>query len=77
MDDVNVSTDLALCRGCGKTYSFSEIVRGSATDGPDLAAPPTGAWFEQFPRGSASEHPLDHGWHSSLSRLRACGRECP
>ena len=51
MDDVNVSTDLALCRGCGKTFSFSEIVGGSATDGPDLAAPPTGAWFEQFPRG--------------------------
>jgi hypothetical protein len=51
MDDVNVSTDLALCRGCGKTFSFSEIVGGSATDGPDLAAPPTGASFEQFPRG--------------------------
>lgn len=51
MDDINVSTDLALCRGCGKTFSFSGIVEASATDGPDLAAPPTGAWFEQLPRG--------------------------
>jgi hypothetical protein len=30
MDDINVSTDLALCRSCGKTFSLSEIVGGSA-----------------------------------------------
>jgi hypothetical protein len=51
MDDVNVSTDLALCRSCGKTVFFSEIAGGSATEGPDLASPPAGAWFERFPSG--------------------------
>lgn len=51
MDDVNVSTDLALCRSCGKTFSFSEIVGGSATAAPDLSAPPSGAWFELLPQG--------------------------
>jgi hypothetical protein len=51
MDDINVSTDLALCRVCGKTFSFSAIAGGSAAEGPDLAAPPAGAWFEQLPDG--------------------------
>jgi hypothetical protein len=51
LEDVNVSTDLALCRSCGKTFSFSEIAGGSATAGPDLTVPPAGAWFEQFPGG--------------------------
>jgi hypothetical protein len=51
MDDINVSTDIALCRACGKTFSFSEIVNGSEANGPDLNSPPTGAWFEQFPNG--------------------------
>jgi hypothetical protein len=51
MEDINVSTDIALCRSCGKTFSFSEIVDRSATDGPDLTTPPAGAWFEQLPNG--------------------------
>jgi hypothetical protein len=49
--DINVSTDIALCRSCGKTFSFSEIVPGVATVRPDLAAPPAGTWFEELPRG--------------------------
>ncbi len=51
IDDINVSTDIALCRTCGKTFSFSEFVRGSTTGGPDLSSPPRGAWFEQFSQG--------------------------
>jgi hypothetical protein len=51
VDDINVATDIALCRGCGKTFSFSEIVGGAASSGPDLSAPPSEAWFEQFPQG--------------------------
>ncbi len=51
MDDVNVSTDLALCRSCGKTFSFSEIVGGVGTAVPDLSAPPRGAWFEESANG--------------------------
>jgi hypothetical protein len=51
MDDVNVSTDIALCRGCGETFSLSAIVGGAGIDGPDLNAPPSGAWFEQLSRG--------------------------
>lgn len=51
MEDVNVSTDLALCRRCGKTFSFSQLANNSASGGPDLTAPPAGAWFEQLPDG--------------------------
>jgi hypothetical protein len=49
--DINVSTDIALCRSCGKTFPFSEIAHGREKSGPDLTTPPTGAWFEQAPGG--------------------------
>jgi hypothetical protein len=51
IDDINVATDIALCRRCGKTFSFSEVVGGSANTAPDLTAPPDGAWFEQLADG--------------------------
>ncbi len=51
MDDVNVATDVALCRHCGKTFSFSELIHGSAIGAADLNAPPSGAWFEQLANG--------------------------
>jgi hypothetical protein len=51
MDDVNVATDVALCRHCGKTCSFSELVHGTAIGAADLTAPPSGAWFEQLANG--------------------------
>ena len=51
IDDINVATDIALCRRCGKTFSFSELVGGSAGVVPDLTAPPNGAWFEQLADG--------------------------
>ena len=46
IDDVNVATDIALCRRCGKSFPFSQVIRHAATTGPDLAAPPEGAWLE-------------------------------
>jgi hypothetical protein len=51
VEDINVSTDLALCRACGKTYRFSEIVRDPLRAGADLANPPGGAWYEKRPNG--------------------------
>ena len=51
IDDVNVATDIALCRRCGKTFPFSELVGGSASTAPDLTAPPNGAWFERLADG--------------------------
>jgi hypothetical protein len=51
MDDINVATDIALCRRCGKTFSFSELVGGSTRAVSDLMAPPNGAWFEQLADG--------------------------
>jgi hypothetical protein len=51
LEDINVSTDIALCRSCGKTFQFSEISGGGAASVPDLATPPAGAWFEQIPGG--------------------------
>src|ERR1700678_4022487 len=51
VDDINVSTDLALCRACGKTFRFSEIAGEVSSSGPDLNSPPPGAFFEQLPDG--------------------------
>lgn len=51
MDDINVSTDLALCRACGKSFRFSEIVGEPSSSGPDLNSPLPGAFFEQLPDG--------------------------
>lgn len=51
MDDINVATDVALCRRCGKTFSFSELIHGSAIGVTDLMTPPNGAWFEQLADG--------------------------
>jgi hypothetical protein len=51
LQDVNVSTDIALCRNCGKTLSVSEDLASSRKVGPDLNVPPRGAWFQQQPQG--------------------------
>jgi hypothetical protein len=51
IDDINVSTDLALCRTCGRTFRFSEIVDQDMGRGVDLASPPPGTWYEQLPDG--------------------------
>jgi hypothetical protein len=51
LEDINVSTDIALCRACGRTCRFSEVADAPATGAADLNAPPSGAWFEQTPDG--------------------------
>jgi hypothetical protein len=56
--DINVSTDVALCRPCGNTFHISEALGGTSSilgslmssivppSGPvDLNAPPSGAWY--------------------------------
>src|SRR6185503_14602125 len=58
-DDINVSTDVALCRRCGNTFHVSEVLGGTSSilsslvssmvppSGPvDLNTPPSGAWYE-------------------------------
>jgi len=46
--DVNVATDIALCRRCGTTYSFAELqLDRDETAGVDLARPPRGAWLRR------------------------------
>ncbi len=46
IDDVNVSTDLALCRACGRTMPFSEIASLPGIPDADLQAPPKGVRIE-------------------------------
>ena len=40
LDDVNVATDLALCRACGKTMAFSMISGANAISPENLSTPP-------------------------------------
>ena len=49
MDDINVATDLALCRVCGQTFAFSELVSSSNQDSLVISTPPSGAWFQELP----------------------------
>lgn len=44
--DVNVATDIALCRSCGKTMSFSEIASLASIPPADLRNPPKGVRIE-------------------------------
>lgn len=55
--DINVSTDVALCRACGNTFRLSEVLAGGVFSGllpsfglpsgpVDLNSPPSGAWYE-------------------------------
>jgi len=44
--DVNVATDIALCRSCGKTMTFSEIVSLPGIPAADLQNPPKGVRIE-------------------------------
>jgi len=63
-DDINVSTDVALCRSCGNTFHVSEALGGSSSilaslvssiappSGPvDLNSPPSGAWYTPMADG--------------------------
>jgi DNA-directed RNA polymerase subunit RPC12/RpoP len=42
LDDTNVTTDVALCRSCGKSMSFSAIAQQPDLAAVDLTAPPKG-----------------------------------
>ena len=44
--DVNVSTDIALCRSCGKTMPFSNIAPPAGAEEMDMKHPPKGLRFE-------------------------------
>jgi hypothetical protein len=61
-EDINVSTDVALCRACGNTFRISETLGGGilssimslapAPPGPvDLKSPPRGAWYTPLADG--------------------------
>ena len=47
LDDINVSTDLALCRNCGKTFSFSMLQEKGEMRRQSLARPPRNVRIEQ------------------------------
>jgi hypothetical protein len=63
--DINVATDVALCRACGNTFRLSEALGGPAgrilsslvssiapPSGPvDLNSPPSGTWYESAADG--------------------------
>lgn len=54
-DDINVSTDVALCRSCGNTFRLSEIMFSGMFTAPlpsiDLNTPPSGAWYAPIAGG--------------------------
>ena len=42
LDDINVDTDVALCRACGRSMPFSAVADGDELTRVDLAHPPRG-----------------------------------
>lgn len=49
LSDVNVSTDIALCRQCGQTWSYADLLADKESAEIDTMAPPKGAWFHEVP----------------------------
>jgi hypothetical protein len=49
LEDVNVTTDIALCRRCGQTSSYAELINDSRLPAFDSRNPPGGAWFQEMP----------------------------
>jgi hypothetical protein len=49
LTDVNVASDIALCRACGKTMSFSDIAPIPGAADMDLTRPPKGVRIEDSP----------------------------
>lgn len=45
--DTNVATDVALCRACGRTMTFSAVIAPDETAAVDLASPPRGVKVER------------------------------
>jgi hypothetical protein len=46
MDDLNVATDVALCRGCNLVHKLSSLVQAAELgEGVDFNRPPAGAWY--------------------------------
>jgi len=45
-DDINVATDLALCRACGRSMPYSSIAATQGLPEVDLSAPPKGLRIE-------------------------------
>lgn len=48
LDDVNVSTNIALCRRCGQNWNYADLTDDSSTNF-DVMNPPKGAWFHEMP----------------------------
>jgi hypothetical protein len=60
--DVNVTTDVAVCRRCDGIFKLSELVSHEAASHADLGPPPPGAWcFEDahgFRIGATTRSPI-------------------
>ena len=62
-DDVNVATDVAVCRECNEVFVLSLLRDGGASEPlVDLDAPPSGTWcratLEGFEVGASTRHPI-------------------
>jgi hypothetical protein len=51
LDDINVSTDVALCRRCEERWSFGDLVRDQDLQPIDALAAPAGTWLVDSPLG--------------------------
>ncbi len=61
-EQVNISTDLALCPRCNEGFKISENIGEVALDASIVERPPSGAWFrEEFDRvvvGASTRSPI-------------------
>jgi hypothetical protein len=49
LEDVNVATDIVLCRQCGHNWSYADLVADARVPQCDPQHPPRGAWFREMP----------------------------
>lgn len=62
LDDVNVASDIAVCRRCEQRFDYSALVEEQEEPPVDMNRPPKGAWFKRTPGGfevgSTSRSPI-------------------
>jgi hypothetical protein len=63
LDDVNVATDIALCRQCGQTWSYADLNDESKISNFIPQSPPSGTWYQEtgprsFTVGSTTRSPI-------------------
>ena len=62
LDDVNVATDMALCRRCNQTWSFADLQLDGRVQTINAQTPPKGTWLREDHSGTFTVGATTRSW---------------